>query len=61
MALVREHLGPTVPKVRELLEPLVTRLGGAADYQNVQQFLADSPWDPRPVVHASQHDPYPIV
>src|SRR5438045_7337306 len=31
---------------RKSLEPLVARLGGEADYQSLQQFLADSPWDP---------------
>jgi len=37
---------------RKSLEPLVARLGGAADYQSMQQFLADSPWDPELVVRA---------
>jgi len=37
---------------RKSLEPLVRRLGGAADYQSLQQFLADSPWDPELVVRA---------
>jgi SRSO17 transposase len=37
---------------RKLLEPLVGRLGGEADYQSMQQFLADSPWDPGLVVRA---------
>ena len=35
---------------RKSLEPLVLRLGGDADYQSMQQFLADSPWDPAGVV-----------
>jgi SRSO17 transposase len=35
---------------RKSLEPIVARLGGAADYQSMQQFLADSPWDPALVV-----------
>jgi len=36
---------------RKSLEPLVERLGGdAASYQSLQQFLADSPWDPVMVV-----------
>ena len=35
---------------RKSLEPLVERLGGDADYQSLQQFLADSPWDPAAVV-----------
>ena len=37
---------------RKSLEPLVERLGGDADYQSMQQFLADSPWDPAVVVRA---------
>jgi SRSO17 transposase len=36
---------------RKSLEPLVARLG-EADYQSMQQFLADSPWDPGLVVEA---------
>jgi SRSO17 transposase len=37
---------------RKSLEPMVQRLGGDADYQSLQQFLADSPWDPAVVVRA---------
>jgi SRSO17 transposase len=37
---------------RKSLEPLVARLGGGADYQSMQQFLADSPWDPALLVRA---------
>jgi len=37
---------------RKSLEPMVARLGGTADYQSLQQFLADSPWDPALVVKA---------
>jgi len=37
---------------RKSLEPMVERLGGGADYQSLQQFLADSPWDPAVVVRA---------
>jgi SRSO17 transposase len=37
---------------RKSLEPVVERLGEEADYQSVQQFLADSPWDPAAVVRA---------
>jgi SRSO17 transposase len=37
---------------RKSLEPLVERLGGEADYQSLQQFLADSPWDPALVIKA---------
>lgn len=35
---------------RKSLEPMVARLGGQADYQSLQQFVADSPWDPAAVV-----------
>jgi len=38
---------------RKSLEPLVERLGGEADYQSMQQFLAVSPWDPALVVKAT--------
>ena len=34
------------------LEPLVSRLGGAAEYQSMPQFFADGPWGPAPVVRA---------
>jgi SRSO17 transposase len=37
---------------RKSLEPLAQRLGEEADYQSLQQFLADSPWDPGLVVRA---------
>jgi SRSO17 transposase len=37
---------------RKSLEPLVARLGADADYQSMQQFVADSPWDPARVVRA---------
>lgn len=37
---------------RKSLEPMVARLGGEAEYQSMQQFLADSPWDPTAVVRA---------
>jgi SRSO17 transposase len=37
---------------RKSLEPMVERLGGDADYQSMQQFVADSPWDPVIVVRA---------
>ena len=30
---------------RKSLEPMVARLGGDADYEALQHFLADSPWD----------------
>jgi len=37
---------------RKSLEPIVERLGGDADYQSMQQFVADSPWEPALVVRA---------
>jgi len=37
---------------RKSLEPMVARLGGGADYESLQQFLAVSPWDPALVVRA---------
>jgi alkyl hydroperoxide reductase subunit AhpF len=37
---------------RKSLEPMVGRLGGGADYQSMQQFLADSCWDHAMVVGA---------
>jgi SRSO17 transposase len=37
---------------RKSLEPMVERLGGDADYQSMQQFVADSPWEPAMVVRA---------
>jgi SRSO17 transposase len=37
---------------RKSLEPIVERLGGDAEYQSMQQFVADSPWDPELVVKA---------
>jgi SRSO17 transposase len=37
---------------RKSLEPMVERLGSDADYQSMQQFVADSPWDPAMVVRA---------
>ena len=46
---------------RKSLEPLVTRLGGQADYQSMQQFLADSPWDPGLVVRAVAERVAPVI
>lgn len=37
---------------RKSLEPMAERLGGDADYQSMQQFVADSPWDSALVVKA---------
>ena len=46
---------------RKSLEPLVERLGGDADYQSMQQFLADSPWDPALVVRAVAERVVPAI
>lgn len=37
---------------RKSLEPMVARLGGEADYESLQNFLAVSTWDPALVVRA---------
>jgi SRSO17 transposase len=46
---------------RKSLEPLVGRLGGDADYQSLQQFLADSPWDPAAVVRGVAERVVPAI
>jgi SRSO17 transposase len=46
---------------RKSLEPLVARLGEEADYQSMQQFLADSPWDPARVVKAVAERVAPVI
>lgn len=46
---------------RKSLEPLVERLAGEADYQSLQQFLADSPWDPERVMQAVVERVCPLV
>ena len=46
---------------RKSLEPIVARLGGEADYQSLQQFLADSPWDPVRVVKATVERVAPAI
>ena len=46
---------------RKSLEPLVERLGEDADYQSMQQFLADSPWDPALVVKAVAERVVPAI
>jgi len=46
---------------RKSLEPLVERLGEEADYHSMQQFLADSPWDPALVVKAVAERVAPAV
>jgi len=46
---------------RKSLEPMVARLGGAADYQSMQQFLADSPWDPVAVLRVVCERVAPVI
>jgi SRSO17 transposase len=46
---------------RKSLEPLVSRLGEDADYQSMQQFLADSPWDPALVIRAVAERVAPVI
>jgi SRSO17 transposase len=46
---------------RKSLEPMVGRLGGEADYQSLQQFLTDSPWDPSEVVRAVAERVCPLL
>ena len=46
---------------RRSLEPLVERLDGEGDYQSLQQFLADSPWDPERLLRAVVERVAPVV
>jgi SRSO17 transposase len=46
---------------RKSLEPMAARLGEDADYQSLQQFLADSPWDPGLVVRAVAERVAPVI
>src|SRR5438132_9825073 len=46
---------------RKSLEPMVERLGGEADYQSMQQFLSDSPWDPAEVVRVVAERVAPVI
>jgi SRSO17 transposase len=46
---------------RKSLERMVARLGGEADYQSLQQFLAVSPWDPGLVVRAVAERVAPVI
>jgi SRSO17 transposase len=46
---------------RKSLEPIVARLGEEADYHSLQQFLADSPWDPVLVVRAVSERVAPAI
>jgi SRSO17 transposase len=46
---------------RKSLEPLVERLDGDGDYQSLQQFLADSPWEPGRLMQAVAERVAPVV
>lgn len=46
---------------RKSLEPLVERLDGDGNYQSLQQFLADSPWDPERLMRAVVERVAPVV
>ena len=46
---------------RKSLWPMVERLSGEADYDRLQQFLADSPWDPALVVRAVARRVVPAI
>jgi SRSO17 transposase len=46
---------------RKSLEPLVERLDGDGDYQSLQQFLADSPWEPERLMRAVAEHVCPVV
>jgi len=46
---------------RKSLEPMAGRLGGEADYDRLQQFLADSPWKPEMVVRAVARRVLPAI
>jgi SRSO17 transposase len=46
---------------RKSLEPMVARLGGEADYESLQNFLAVSPWDPALVVRAVAEWVAPVI
>jgi SRSO17 transposase len=46
---------------RKSLEPLVERLDGDGDYQSLQQFLADSPWEPQRLIRAVVERVAPVV
>jgi SRSO17 transposase len=46
---------------RKSLEPLVERLDGEGDYQSLQQFLADSPWESERLLQAVAERVAPVV
>jgi SRSO17 transposase len=46
---------------RKSLEPIVARLGGDADYEALQHFLADSPWDAAVIERAVAERVCPVI
>jgi SRSO17 transposase len=47
---------------RKSLEPMVTRLGGGkVEYEGLQHFLADSPWDPEVIDRAVAERVCPVI
>src|ERR1039457_3052816 len=46
---------------RKSLEPMVARLGGQADYESLQNFLAVSTWDPALLVRAVAERVAPVI
>jgi SRSO17 transposase len=46
---------------RKSLEPICQRLGGEADYESMQQFLAVSPWDPAVVLRNVAERVAPVI
>jgi SRSO17 transposase len=46
---------------RKSLQPLVSRLGGDAEYESMQNFLAASPWDAGLVVRAVAERVAPVI
>ena len=46
---------------RKSLWPMVERLGGEADYDRLQHFLADSPWEPAVLVRAVARRVVPAI
>jgi len=46
---------------RKSLEPMVARLGEDGDYESLQHFLADSPWDPMLIQRAVAERIAPVI
>jgi SRSO17 transposase len=46
---------------RKSLEPMVARLGGEADYEALQHFLADSPWEAAVIERAVAERVCPVI